>query len=233
MEALGINGGFLIAQIVNFGIIFGLLYFAGWSKILAFLDARGEKIAKSLEDARVAEEARKNAEAEAKKIMDKARSDAQQVVAEARASAEERAKPIIEAAENEAASIRADAKAKADESLNAALSDVRGQVVSLAIAAANQVIGESLSEKQQEKIVNEFFSTSATEIKGLSGDIAVTTALPLTDAEKKSLEKTLGGSVSAWNVDPSILGGVVVRAGDRVLDGSARSSLRSLAASLN
>jgi F0F1-type ATP synthase delta subunit len=61
----------------------------------------------------------------------------------------------------------------------------------------------------------------------------VTTALPLTDDEKKDVEKKLGGSVAEWRVDPSILGGIIVRAGDKVVDGSVRANMTSLAASLN
>lgn len=233
LEPLGINLGFLIGQIVNFLIFFFIVRMFAWKPIINFLDARSEKIAKGLEDARVAEEARTNAEAEAKRILDKARAEAQQVVAEARSSAEERARPIIEAANQEADLIRTDARQRAEEARVSALGDVRGQVVSLAIAAANKLIGESMSQQQQERIVNEFFSTASTQISGLSGDLVVTTALPLDDKEKSRLEKDLGGNVVEWRVDPSILGGVVVRSGDRVLDGSVRSGLNAMAARLN
>ncbi|HLA43126.1 MAG TPA: F0F1 ATP synthase subunit B [Aggregatilineales bacterium] len=233
MEKLGINPGFLIAQIINFVLVFGLLYWFGWDKLMAFLDRRSEEIAKGLEDARIAAEARANAEADAQKIRADARAEAQKVIAEARASAEERARPIIQAAEEDAARIRAEAQERAREEREAALGNVRGQVVSLSIAAANKLIGEAMDKKQQEKIVNEFFTTATTDIKGLGDGLEVTTALPLSDSEKSSISKSLGGSVATWHVDPSILGGIVVRAGDRVVDGSVRSNLISLSASLN
>lgn len=233
MEKLGINLGFLIAQIINFLIVFGLMARFAWKPLMDFLDKRSESIAKGLEDAREAADARANAEADAKKILDKARADAQQVVAEARARAEESAKPLLVAAEKEAEKIRQDAQGRAEEERLAALKDVRGQVVALAIAAANKLIGESMDKKQQEKIVNEFFSTASVQIKGLSGDLVVTTALPLTDSEQSKLAKSLGGNITGWRVDPSILGGVVVRSGDKVIDGSVRASLGSLAGSLN
>jgi len=233
MEALGINGGFLFAQIVNFTIFAVALYFGAWGPLLKFLDDRREKVAKGLEDARIAAEARANAEKEAEKILQQARAEAQKITADARASAEERARPIIHAAEEEAGKIRADANERAQEAQSTALASVRGQVVTLAIAAANKLIGEAMDKKQQEKIVNEFFTTSTTEIKGLGGNLVVTTALPLTDTEKKDLEKTLGGTVAEWRADPAILGGIVVRAGDKVVDGSVRSRMQNLAGSLN
>jgi F-type H+-transporting ATPase subunit b len=235
MEALGLNPGFVIAQLVNFGLFALLAYFVGWRPLMSMLDNRAEKIAKGLEDARVAAERRAVAETEAEKVLSNARAEAQRIVAEARASAEERARPIVHAAEADADRIRSEAQVRADEAQASALSGLRGQVVTLAIAAANRVIGDALKDKNQaEKVVNDFFSTSTVDLRGLSGDnIAVTTALPLTDAEKSKVEASLGGKVTQWNVDPSILGGIVVRAGDRVVDGSVRASLGSLSASLN
>jgi len=233
MEALGINPGFLIAQLVNFSLFVVVLYFFAWRRLLSAMDARSERIAKGLEDARVAEQARANAEAEAKKILDGARAEAQSILKKARDEAEERAKPILTAAEKAAEEIRLSAEARAEEARNAALGQVRGQVVTLAMAAANRLIGASMDKNQQEKIVNEFFSTTSAEVKGLSGELSVTTALPLDEAEKSRLQGQLGGTVKHWNVDPNILGGVIVRAGDRVIDGSVRARLSALSASLN
>ena len=45
MEALGINGGFFIAQLVNFGVIALLLSFLAWRPLTRMLDERAMKIA--------------------------------------------------------------------------------------------------------------------------------------------------------------------------------------------
>lgn len=233
MEALGINGGFLLAQIINFVLFASLMYFVAWKPLLRMLDERREKVARGLEDARVAAEARANAEAEAGRILADAQREAQKIIADARASAEERAKPVIQAAERDAEQIRNNARTQAEQAVTTALSEVRGQVIALAMAATHRLIGEAMTKDQQEKVINSFFTSAGDKLKGLSGDLVVTTALTLTDAEKKNLEKQLGGTVTEWRVDPSILGGVVVRSGDRVVDGSVRSSLGSLAGSLS
>jgi F-type H+-transporting ATPase subunit b len=233
MEALGINLGFFIAQLINFLIIFGLLAVFGWGPLGRFLDNRSEQIAKGLEDARVAAEARAKAEEDAQKIIADANTEAQRIHSEARAAADERAKPIIRAAEEEADKIKAEARTAAQTERDAALGSVRGQVTSLAIAAAHKLIGESVDKKKQQEIVDNFFTTAAADVKGLGNDLVVTTALPLTDAEQKKIEKSLGGSVTRWDVNPDILGGIVVRAGDKVVDGSVRSRLTGLSASLN
>lgn len=61
----------------------------------------------------------------------------------------------------------------------------------------------------------------------------VTSAAPLDDAEtaalRKRLSATTGGRIEmAFEVDPAILGGVVVRLGDRLIDGSVRGRLERL-----
>lgn len=61
----------------------------------------------------------------------------------------------------------------------------------------------------------------------------VTSAVPLTDSEKKAMEdrlrKQFGSDASfEYAVDPAILGGIVVRAGDKVIDGSVSGKLAAL-----
>ena len=51
MEALGINLGYLVSQIVNFTLLAVLLYFVAYKPILRMLDERSERIKKGLEDA--------------------------------------------------------------------------------------------------------------------------------------------------------------------------------------
>jgi F-type H+-transporting ATPase subunit delta len=70
------------------------------------------------------------------------------------------------------------------------------------------------------------------EARGVS-HATVTTAVPLTDEElevvKKKLAEIAGGEVVVeTKVDEEILGGVVVRIGDRLIDGSTRNRLLAL-----
>ncbi len=233
MEALGINLGFLIAQIINFFIIFGLLGALLWRPIVNVLENRRETIEKGLEDARVAAEARKNAEAEAEKIKADARTEAQKLIADARTRADDVAKEVEAAANEEAENIRAEARERAEEERTQMLADMRGQVVSLAMAAANKLIGEGLDEKRQKDIVADFFSKAPEGVKGMGEHIVVISALPLTDAEMDRILDATGAKEIENRVNPDILGGLILRSGDQVIDASVRNRLGSLASSLN
>lgn len=64
-------------------------------------------------------------------------------------------------------------------------------------------------------------------------DAGVTSAVPLTEAEREALEARLHARYGSdlpivYTVDPAILGGLIVRVGDRYVDGSVATRLGQL-----
>lgn len=233
MDALGLNAGFLIAQLVNFGVILLVLALFAWRPLTKALDDRAMKIAKQLEDADVAEKARANAEAEATKIVEAARRDAAKFADEARGRGDEAAETIIGEARQSAEKILSEAREKAVAERNRQLAELRDQVAALAMAAAEKLVGESMDADRQRKLVADFFTQTPDAAKGLGGKVEVVTALPLTEAEQADVKSKTGATDVSFKVDPSILGGLVVRSGDRVVDGSVRAGMREIASRLN
>jgi F-type H+-transporting ATPase subunit b len=233
MEALGINLGMLIVQIIAFIIVFLTLNAWLYKPMLNMMETRKQKIAQGLEDARVAAEARANAEKEAAKVLAEAQTEANSIVREATERAASAGKEVKAAAEAEAAKAREVAMAEAELERNRILGDLRGQVAALAIAAANKLVGDTLDEKKQRALIDEFFSGvkggKVVVAEGLTGDSAeVTSALPLTSDEQQSVRKSVSVKEISFKVDPSILGGLVIKVGDKVLDGSVAGKLDSL-----
>jgi F-type H+-transporting ATPase subunit b len=233
MEALGINFGLLIVQIIAFAIVFLTLNAWVYKPMLDMMETRKQKIAQGLEDARVASEARANAEKEAAKVLAEAQAEAGKVVREATERAASAGKDVKAAAEADAAKAREAAMVEAELERNRILGDLRGQVAALAIAAANKLVGETLDEKKQRALIDEFFSGvkggKVVVAEGLTGDLAVvTSALPLTSDEQNSVKKSVSVKEVSFKVDPSILGGLVIKVGDKVLDGSVAGKLEGL-----
>ena len=100
MEALGINLGYLIMQILIITVMMLLLKGLVYKPIIKNLEERKARIAKGMEDSRQAAIARDNADAEAEKIMDEARQEAVRIRQDAVTQAEETA-AAIEAKANE------------------------------------------------------------------------------------------------------------------------------------
>lgn len=243
MEALGINLGLLIVQIIAFTIVFLTLNAWVYRPMLNMMESRKQKIAQGLEDARVAAEARADAQKEADKIRADAQTEAARIVREATERAATAGQDVKAAAEAEAAKAREAAVAEAEVERNRILGDLRSQVAGLAIAAANKLVGESLDEKRQRALLDEFFSgVRSGKLVALSdadfkGDTAqVTSALPLSKEEEESVRRDIlaqaGASDVTFRVDPAILGGLIIRVGDKVLDSSVAGKLEGLRQSL-
>jgi len=229
---LGINLGYLASQIINFFVLFILLRLVLYKPLLNMMEKRRERIAEGVNNARRAEEALASAEADKQAILDEARAEAQRITAEARQRAEEAAKRIEADAREEATRIRQEADAEASQERETVLADMREQIVSLSIAAANHLIGTGLDEKKQKALVADFFASVPPEAKALEGPLTVITAVPLTAAEQTKFKKELGADDVTFTVDTRILGGVIVRAGGQQVDASYRSQLSEMRASL-
>ena len=239
MEALGINLGLLIVQIIAFIIVFLTLNAWVYQPMLDMMDSRKKKIAQGLEDARVAAEARADAQKDADKIRADAQAEASKIVRDATERAASAGKDVKAAAEAEAAKAREAAMAEAEAERGRILGDLRGQVAALAIAAAQKLVGESLDEKRQHALLDEFFSgvksgkvvvLDDASFKGESAE--VTSALPLNASEQETVKKNIldkvGANAVSFRVDPSILGGLVIKVGDKVIDGSVSGKLEGL-----
>jgi F-type H+-transporting ATPase subunit b len=225
LAALGINTGFLFGQIINIGILFLLLGSLLWRPAVNMLNSRSAKIQKGLEDAAAAARARQNAEAEADKILAEARAERQKVIEEARLQGEDVKKSIESEARQDAERIRRDANAEAEGIKSNALAGVRDDVLKISSAVAGQILKENIDAKKNSALISNFFTRLPEAAKNLSGNVEIISAMPLTDDEKKKVEGALKGSSYSYTVDASLLGGLIVRSQDKVIDGSVRGGL--------
>jgi F-type H+-transporting ATPase subunit b len=239
LDKLGINLGYFLVHFFSFWLMLIILKAWAYDPVVKMLEKRRNTINQGVEDARVAAEARSNAEAEAEKIIGEAHSKASEMMRETTVRAEDTAREIRVAAEKEAEEIRKEALVNAEEERETILGEVRGQIAALSMAATQKLIGESLDAKRQRALIDEFFSGvkagKVTVVEPAEGDSAVvTSALPLTKKEQDTIKKSVLGSKGTidFKVDPRILGGLVVQVGDKVLDGSVAGKLESMRQSL-
>jgi F-type H+-transporting ATPase subunit delta len=82
------------------------------------------------------------------------------------------------------------------------------------------------------RAVAEAFGRLADAHEGIV-NASVTTAIPLDPEQQRAIDARLAASLAAQvrsthAVDPAIIGGVILRVGDRMIDGSVRTRLRQL-----
>lgn len=234
---LGINGVMLAAQIVN--LLFLVLFLNPLliQPLLKNLEARRKRIEDSLDNARKADERLANVEKDYQAKLEEASAEAQKARAEALRGAQADADRVRADAMAEAEKIKAQARVDAAAERNQMLAGVRSQVAALAIAAANKVVGANLDAQRQTALINDFFAkVPAGLVSGAAAgatSATVTSALPLSAAEQASVKADLarqmaGLSDVSFDVDPGILGGLVVRVGDKVIDGSVQGKMSAL-----
>ena len=156
MEALGINLGYLISQIVNFTLLAVLLYFVAYKPILRMLDERSARIKQGLEDAEQASRRAAEMEQEFEQRLAEARKEGQEIVAQATQMSEKARQEILATAREEARAQVEKAKEEISRERELAMSELRQQVADLSLNISEKVIGEALDQQRQRDLIAEF-----------------------------------------------------------------------------
>lgn len=156
MEALGINLGYLISQIVNFTLLAVLLYLVAYKPILRMLDERSARIKKGLEDAELASKKAAEMEQEFEQQMIQSRKEGQEIIAQATQMSEKTRQDILDKAREEANAIVERAKEDIARERELAMADLREQLADLSLAISEKVIGETLDEQRQRQLIADF-----------------------------------------------------------------------------
>lgn len=164
MEALGIEPIYLLAQIVNFAIIFFLLRKFLYKPVLNMLDKRKAEVAESVDRAyRMEKEEEKLKEKQEKLLVD-ARKEAKSIVEEAKKQLEKQKKELAAKAHDQASEIIAKARQQAEQLIKENESIMRKQAVELASAMVVKLVPQVLSSDDHRKLI-------ATHLKNLEKSV--------------------------------------------------------------
>lgn len=166
MEGLGINLPTLIAQIVNFVILFGLLYLVAYKPIMRMLDERSKRVKESMEQTESIREQAAQAEEEAKKRIEAASKEGQEVVGRAARTGEEIKQKAQQEARPEAEALIAKARLEIQRERDEAIDELRKEVTDLTIVAAEKVIEQSLDKEAHRQLIDKVLEESETLKKG-------------------------------------------------------------------
>jgi len=243
LEALGINAGNLFVNLISFGIAFILLAHFVVGPIRKMMAKRSAVIETGLKDAQIAAEAKANAQAEAEKILQEARTQGEAILKEAQDNLSEMKSEYREELEQEAReklSVLQDQLRKEHEHT---LGNLRNQVVDIAMHGAMKLVDASIlvDESKQHAILNEFLSglkegkiANVSLLPENQSRLEVTTAVPLTAEEEELVRSQLSGKLAEgsdgiqFRIDPRIVGGMVIRGDEQLIDGSVLEKARNL-----
>jgi F-type H+-transporting ATPase subunit b len=153
---LQINLFWIIVASLNFLVFAVLLYWLFGGPLSRLLADRRARIEQGLKDAEEARLARESAESERLAALQDARREANEILTRAQKVADEsRARDIAETRE-ELERIRARAVADLEAEKLRAIGEVRAEVADLALRAAGKVVGETMNDDRQRRLVDEF-----------------------------------------------------------------------------
>ena len=155
MTELGVNLPSLVAYLINFILLLGILFIFAYKPLVRLMDQRAERIRESLE---AADQARLEAASSKEAVEDalnEGRREGQRLMDQAREAAERFRSEEMARARNEAEAFVERAKADIQRERDAAVEEVRANFGDLAITAAERVIRRSLDRQAHEELINQ------------------------------------------------------------------------------
>ena len=166
MEGLGINLSTLLAQIINFLILFGLLYLVAYKPIMSIFDERSNRIKESMEQTEVIKEQAANAEEAFKKRLETAGREGQELISRAMRTGEEAGRKVQQDARQEAEALIEKARLEIQRERDEVIDELRQEFTDLTIEAAGKVIERSLDKEAHRELIDKVLEESSTLKKG-------------------------------------------------------------------
>ena len=149
------NATFFI-QIINALVLFGALTYILFNPVSKFMEKRTNRIQSSIDEAET--NARETAELKAKyeEQLKDIRNERNVIIEEATKTAEVRSNEIIEAAKENSEKALERSRLQIEREKQKMMDELRGQISTLAIAAASQIIKKDLDEVAHYNMIQQF-----------------------------------------------------------------------------
>lgn len=150
----------LIAQLLNFVILFFILKHFLYKPIKKMLDSREQEVKKAYDDAQTATDEASKLKASYEEKLASAKEEAQDIIKTATAKAQGRSDEILSDAQQKAASMKQKAEEQIELEKKKALKEIKDDIAELAISAAKQVVGHELEAQGHEQLVEDFIENA-------------------------------------------------------------------------
>jgi F-type H+-transporting ATPase subunit b len=150
----------VIIAAANFLLFLAIIWTFAFKPVSKMLADRKERIEQGLKDAEQARRDRENAEAERVSTLSEARKEANDILTRAQKVAQESRDADIAATKEELERLRARAAADIEAEKVRAIGELRAEVADLALRAASQVVGETMTSERERRLVDEFLRST-------------------------------------------------------------------------
>lgn len=150
----------LIAQLLNFVILYFILKRFLYKPIKKMLDSREQEVKKAYDDAETASKEATELKSAYEEKLASAKEEAQEIVKTATKKAQSKSDEIIGEAQQKAVSMKQKAEEQIELEKKKALKEIKDDIADLAISAARQVVGHELEASGHERLVEDFIENA-------------------------------------------------------------------------
>jgi len=143
----------LVAQLVNFAIVFSVLYFFAFKPLVKVMAERSEKIDKSLKDADAIEKRLALTEKEQTEIINAAKKQANLIIEEADKRGEARKGELLIKAKEEIGQVINAEKAKLVREKAETLKELKKEVAELVILTVEKLLNEKMNGDKDRELI--------------------------------------------------------------------------------
>lgn len=143
----------LLAQLINFGVVFVILYFLIFKPLFKTTGERSATIEKSLKEAKEIEERLNKTKAEQVVLIQEAKQEAMKILEEASRKADQKKAELVEKAKEEIGALINREKAKMQVDKAATLKEIKEEVAALIAASWQKILGERMTKGSDEKLI--------------------------------------------------------------------------------
>jgi F-type H+-transporting ATPase subunit b len=150
----------IIAQLINFAVVFFVLYKFALKPLGKLMEERKQKIAQGVEDAHINAKLIEEAKALYDAELARAKEEAQKLLISMKEEVGQKRIVLLEEAKNDAQTIVTSTRKELEEEKNQILRDAQKEIAILVLTATEKVLGTGIDTKTKEALVEQ-------SIKGL------------------------------------------------------------------
>lgn len=145
----------IIAQIINFGIVFAVLYIYALKPLTKVMKDRTEKIEKGIDDAKLNNEILAKTKKEYDEMLLSARNEANNIFQESKKEAMEKRTKMLEEAKEEVTLIIESGRKTLEYDKEKMLKEAKAEIALLSIKIAEKITGRTIDKSFDEKAIKE------------------------------------------------------------------------------
>jgi F-type H+-transporting ATPase subunit b len=155
IETFHIDWKIMIAQVINFGLVFLALYLLAAKPLKKLIQERGEEISKGLTDAKLNAETLKNTKEEYNAMLISARNEANTILQNTKKESSVKKTEMLEQARMEVATMIENGKKSLEAEKIKMVAEAKKEIVSLVVQTTEKLIESKVDGAYNEKVLKE------------------------------------------------------------------------------